>query len=87
MGVDIVAECTGFFTKRDDAAKHLAGGARKVIISAPATNPDATIVMGVNSSTYDPKAAPHRFQRLLHDQLPGAGGQGAARERSRSRAA
>jgi len=56
MGVDIVAECTGLFTKRDDAAKHLAGGARKVIISAPATNPDATIVMGVNSSTYDPKA-------------------------------
>jgi glyceraldehyde 3-phosphate dehydrogenase len=56
MGVDIVAECTGLFTKRDDAAKHLTGGARKVIISAPATNPDATIVMGVNSSTYDPKA-------------------------------
>jgi glyceraldehyde 3-phosphate dehydrogenase len=56
MGVDIVAECTGLFTKRDDAAKHLTGGARKVIISAPATNPDATIVMGVNSGTYDPKA-------------------------------
>jgi glyceraldehyde 3-phosphate dehydrogenase len=55
LGVDVVAECTGFFTKRDDAAKHLAGGARKVIISAPATNPDATIVMGVNSGIYDPK--------------------------------
>jgi glyceraldehyde 3-phosphate dehydrogenase len=55
LGVDIVAECTGFFTKRDDAAKHLAGGARKVIISAPASNPDATIVMGVNSGIYDPK--------------------------------
>ncbi len=55
LGVDIVAECTGLFTKRDDAARHLAAGARKVIISAPATNPDATIVMGVNSDRYDPK--------------------------------
>ncbi len=42
LGVDIVAECTGLFTKRDDAAKHLTAGARKVIISAPATNPDIT---------------------------------------------
>jgi glyceraldehyde 3-phosphate dehydrogenase len=55
LGVDIVAECTGLFTKREDAAKHLTGGARKVIISAPATNPDITIVMGVNSHRYDPK--------------------------------
>jgi glyceraldehyde 3-phosphate dehydrogenase len=55
LGVDIVAECTGFFTKREDAAKHLAAGARKVVISAPATNPDITIVMGVNSHRYDPK--------------------------------
>ncbi len=55
LGVDIVAECTGLFTKRDDAAKHLTAGARKVIISAPATNPDITIVMGVNSHRYDPK--------------------------------
>ena len=55
LGVDIVAECTGLFTKRDDAAKHLAAGARKVIISAPATNPDITIVMGVNSHLYDPQ--------------------------------
>ena len=54
LGVDIVAECTGIFTKRDDAARHLAGGARKVIISAPATNPDLTVVMGVNSHRYDP---------------------------------
>ncbi|MCU0601608.1 MAG: type I glyceraldehyde-3-phosphate dehydrogenase [Desulfobacterales bacterium] len=54
LGVDIVAECTGLFTKREDAAKHLTGGARKVIISAPATNPDITIVMGVNSHRYDP---------------------------------
>jgi len=55
LGVDIVAECTGFFTKREDAAKHLTAGARKVVISAPATNPDITIVMGVNSHRYDPK--------------------------------
>ena len=44
LGVDVVIESTGFFTKRDDAAKHLAGGAKKVIISAPATEPDATVV-------------------------------------------
>jgi glyceraldehyde 3-phosphate dehydrogenase len=55
LGVDIVAECTGLFTKREDAAKHLTGGARKVVISAPATNPDLTIVMGVNSHRYDPR--------------------------------
>jgi glyceraldehyde 3-phosphate dehydrogenase len=54
LGVDIVAECTGLFTKREDATKHLTAGARKVIISAPATNPDITIVMGVNSHRYDP---------------------------------
>ena len=55
MGVDIVMECTGLFRDRAGAAKHLAAGARKVIISAPAKEPDATIVMGVNHTTYDPK--------------------------------
>lgn len=54
FGVDIVAECTGFFTDRENASKHLAAGAKKVIISAPANNPDITIVMGVNSNQYDP---------------------------------
>ncbi len=53
LGVDVVIESTGFFTKRDDAAKHLAGGAKKVIISAPASGPDATVVLGVNFDTYD----------------------------------
>jgi glyceraldehyde 3-phosphate dehydrogenase len=53
IGVDVVVESTGFFTKRDDAAKHLAGGAKKVIISAPATNPDLTVVLGVNDDAYD----------------------------------
>jgi glyceraldehyde 3-phosphate dehydrogenase len=54
-GVDIACECTGLFRDRDNAAKHLTAGARKVIISAPAQKPDATIVMGVNANKYDPK--------------------------------
>ncbi len=53
-GVEIVIESTGRFTKREDAAKHLEGGAKKVIISAPATNEDITVVMGVNEDKYDP---------------------------------
>ncbi|CCK80367.1 type I glyceraldehyde-3-phosphate dehydrogenase [Desulfobacula toluolica] len=52
--VDIVCECTGFFRDRDGASKHFVGGAKKVIISAPASNPDITIVMGVNHDMYDP---------------------------------
>jgi glyceraldehyde 3-phosphate dehydrogenase len=56
LGVDIVLESTGRFTARADAAKHIEGGARKVIISAPATNEDLTIVMGVNSDKYDAAA-------------------------------
>lgn len=54
LGVDIVIESTGRFTKAEDAKKHIAGGAKKVLISAPATGDDATIVMGVNEETYDP---------------------------------
>jgi glyceraldehyde 3-phosphate dehydrogenase len=54
LGVDVVFEGTGLFTKRDDAAKHLAAGAKRVIITAPATGPDATFVMGVNHESYDP---------------------------------
>ncbi|MDH7487732.1 MAG: type I glyceraldehyde-3-phosphate dehydrogenase [Anaerolineae bacterium] len=54
LGVDIVVESTGVFTKREQAAVHLAGGAKKVIITAPATNPDITIVLGVNQAAYDP---------------------------------
>ena len=56
LGVDVVIESTGFFTKRDDAQKHLDAGARKVIISAPATEPDITIVLGVNDDAYDASA-------------------------------
>jgi glyceraldehyde 3-phosphate dehydrogenase len=53
LGVEVVFESTGKFTKRDDAAKHLAAGARKVIITAPATGPDVTLVLGVNDADYD----------------------------------
>jgi glyceraldehyde 3-phosphate dehydrogenase len=57
LGVDVVIESTGFFTKRDDAAKHLAAGAKKVIISAPASDPDVTVALGVNfDSDYDPES-------------------------------
>ena len=54
VGAEVVIESTGFFTKRDDAAKHLEAGAKKVIISAPATEPDVTLVLGVNDDAYDP---------------------------------
>src|SRR5215213_383110 len=56
LGVDVVIESTGRFTKRDDAALHLKGGARKVIISAPAKDEDITIVMGINHDKYDPQS-------------------------------
>ena len=53
-GVDVVIESTGLFTDRESAAKHLAQGAKKVVISAPATDPDATVVLGVNfDEAYD----------------------------------
>ena len=55
LEVDLVIESTGFFTDRDGAQKHLDAGAKKVVISAPATDPDVTIVLGVNDDTYDPE--------------------------------
>ncbi len=58
LGVDVVLESTGFFTKREGAQKHLAAGAKKVVISAPASEPDITIVLGVNDAAYD-KTAHH----------------------------
>ena len=81
LGVEVVIESTGRFTKRDDAAKHIEAGAKKVIISAPATNEDITIVMGVNEDQYDP--ANHQvisnascttnclapFAKVLHNQF------------------
>jgi glyceraldehyde 3-phosphate dehydrogenase len=56
LGVEVVFESTGLFTDRDAAAKHLAAGAKKVIVTAPAKKPDVTLVMGVNEDKYDPKA-------------------------------
>jgi glyceraldehyde 3-phosphate dehydrogenase len=53
LGVDVVIESTGFFTDRENAAKHLSGGAKKVVISAPAKGPDVTVVLGVNFDQYD----------------------------------
>src|ERR687886_138860 len=58
-GGDFVVESTGFFTKRDGAQKHLDAGAQKVVISAPATDPDVTLVLGVNDDAYD--AEQHRI--------------------------
>jgi glyceraldehyde 3-phosphate dehydrogenase len=59
LGVDVVFESTGIFTNRDDAAKHLTAGAKKVVITAPAKKPDLTVVLGVNSDKYD--AAAHHI--------------------------
>jgi glyceraldehyde 3-phosphate dehydrogenase len=55
LGVDVAIESTGLFTDRDSAQKHLEAGARKVVISAPATDPDLTVVLGVNDREYDPE--------------------------------
>ena len=54
LGVDVVFESTGLFTKREDAAKHVAAGAKRVVITAPAKGPDLTVVLGVNDEKYDP---------------------------------
>jgi glyceraldehyde 3-phosphate dehydrogenase len=56
LGVDVVFESTGLFTDRDNASKHIAAGAKKVVITAPAKKPDLTVVMGVNAEKYDPAA-------------------------------
>jgi glyceraldehyde 3-phosphate dehydrogenase (phosphorylating) len=56
LGVEIVVESTGLFTDREGASKHLEAGARKVVISAPATDPDVTLVLGVNHEAYEPEA-------------------------------
>src|ERR1044071_2486466 len=53
LGVDVVFESTGLFTDRDSAAKHLAAGAKRVVITAPAKKPDVTVVLGVNEEKYD----------------------------------
>src|ERR1700687_6376782 len=52
LGVDVVFESTGLFTRREDAAKHITAGAKRVVITAPASGPDLTVVLGVNDETY-----------------------------------
>ena len=79
LGVDVVIESTGFFTDRDDAAKHLDAGAKKVIISAPAKGEDITVVLGVNFDKYDRRPARRHLQRVVHDELPRAVRQGRQR--------
>ncbi len=64
LGVDVVIESTGLFTDRPNAAKHLAGGAKKVVISAPATDPDVTVVLGVNFE--------EAYDRAAHDVISNA---------------
>ena len=79
LGAEVVIESTGLFTDRENAAKHLDAGAKKVIISAPAKGPDVTLALGVNFDAYDPDEPPRHLQRVVHHQLPGAGGEGPAR--------
>ena len=76
LGVEVVVESTGLFVDRENASKHLEAGADKVIISAPAKDPDVTVALGVNfDEAYDPQGAPDHLQRLVHDELPRAGRQ------------
>ena len=72
LGVDVALECTGLFTKREAAAKHLEAGAKRVIVSAPADGVDFTLVMGVNSDQLK-REHTRDLERLVHHQLPGAG--------------
>ena len=88
LGVEYVIECTGLFTEAAKAKGHLAAGAKKVIISAPAKDEDITVVMGVNHEKYDPAKHHIISQRQLHDQLPRPGrprpAQGRLRHRGRA---
>ncbi|CAM5573912.1 glyceraldehyde-3-phosphate dehydrogenase (phosphorylating) OS=Streptomyces microflavus OX=1919 GN=gap PE=3 SV=1 [Streptomyces microflavus] len=77
LGVDIVIESTGIFTKKADAEKHIAGGAKKVLISAPAKDEDITIVMGVNQDKYD--AANHHVISNASCTTSGGGSAAAVR--------
>ena len=79
LGVDVAIESTGLFTNRPDAEKHLQAGAKKVVISAPATDPDITHRPRRQRPRVRPGAAPHRLERLLHDELRRAGREGAPR--------
>ncbi len=89
LDIDVVLESTGFFTSRDKAELHLKAGAKRVLISAPAKNPDVTICIGVNDNAYDPakdkivsnaSCTTNCFQRELHHELSRADGEGFARQ-------
>ena len=69
LGVDIVIESTGIFKDREGASKHLQAGAKKVIITAPAKDPDWNVVLGVKRRDLRPRAAQHHRQRVVYDQL------------------
>ena len=76
LDVDVVIESTGRFTTREAAAGHLDAGAKRVIISAPGKEVDATFVVGVNDDTFDPANHFVVSNCFLHDELPRADGQG-----------
>ncbi len=80
LGVDVVLESTGFFTSRDKAELHLAGGAKKVLISAPAKNPGRDHLPRDQRRNLRRGQAHHHLERELHDQLPRAAGQGLERQ-------
>ena len=83
LGVDVVIESTGLFTDAAKARAHIdGGGAKKVIISAPAKGEDITIVLGVNDDDLRSREAPHHLERVVHDELPRDRGQ-ADRRRTR----
>ena len=86
VGAEVVIESTGLFTDRENAAKHLSAGAKKVMISAPATNPDATLALGRQLRRLRQGDPRRRLERFLHDQLPRSDREGAPREgRDRAR--
>jgi len=87
VGAQIVVESTGLFTKGADARKHIRGPVKKVIITAPATDPDATFVLGVNDKTYDPAKPPCGFERLVHHDCLGTSREKSCRTTLRSFAA
>ena len=80
LGVEIVIESTGFFTKAADAAKHIDAGAKKVIISAPATGDDAPSFSGSTSRRLRPGQPPHHLERVVHHEQPRAADEGVPRQ-------